>query len=119
MKVLEGLMCSLASHFNLSQRSHYFGGIFDLVFDQKQSESVEWTSSQCSNYFVILIDMKISVNVFQRAFSQVLFISIFSINVAILQNFRLNHYPENDISNNTKQEMLYILTIMVGEIIHS
>ena len=51
----------LLTHFNCQQRSHYSthirGGILDLVFDDRRSESVQWMPSPISDHFVILIDV--------------------------------------------------------------
>ena len=49
------------TQFNFNQRStystHIRGGILDLVFDDKKSESVQWMPSPYSDHFVILIDI--------------------------------------------------------------
>ena len=51
----------IITEFNFHQRSHYsthiYGGILDLVFDNKNSECVEWIPSPYSDHVVLLIQI--------------------------------------------------------------
>ena len=51
----------IITEFKFHQRSQYsthiLGGILDLVFDNKKSESVEWIPSPYSDHFVLLIQI--------------------------------------------------------------
>lgn len=51
----------LCAHFQCHQRSNYsthrLGGILDLVFDDRSSESVGWMPSPYSDHFVIVINL--------------------------------------------------------------
>ena len=51
----------LCDRYNFTQRSRYSthiqGGILDLVFDQKKTETVQWMPSPYSDHFVLIVDM--------------------------------------------------------------
>ena len=51
----------LCEYFKFNQRvkysTHILGGILDLVFDQKRTETAQWMPSAFSDHFVIIIDL--------------------------------------------------------------
>ena len=51
----------IITEFNFHQRSHYsthiYGGILDLVFDNKNSNCVEWIPSPYSDHVILLIQI--------------------------------------------------------------
>ena len=51
----------LCEYFKFNQRVKYstqiLGGILDLVFDQKRTETVQWMPSPFSDHFVIIIEV--------------------------------------------------------------